>query len=70
MCGNLKLSLQRVQGGHIMEWILICLAIIMLSVEDTDGDEDTDIGPAAGWEVLRDPKRDLVIGSQIGVKVC
>lgn len=39
-------------------------------VEDVDGEEDTDIGPASGWEVLKDPEGDLVVGSQIGVKVC
>ena len=43
---------------------------IMLSVEDIGGKEDTDIGPTADWEVLRDPEGDLAIGSQIGVKVC
>jgi len=39
-------------------------------VEDVDGEEDTDIGSTSGWEILRDPEGDLVVGSQIGVKVC
>ena len=43
---------------------------VISSVEDTDGEEETDVGPAAGWEVQRDPEGDLVVGSQIGVKVC
>ena len=43
---------------------------VTLSVEDTDGEEETDVGPAAGWEVQRDPEGELAVGSQIGVKVC
>ena len=39
-------------------------------LQDFDGEEDIDTGPASGWEILKDPKGGLVVGSQIGVKVC
>ena len=43
---------------------------MLLLVEDVDGDDDADNGPASGWEVLKDSKGELVVGSQIEVKVC
>lgn len=73
MCGSLKLSLERVKGTHIR-----CIACnsceltIFLLVEHVDGEEDADTGSARAWKVLKDPEAesDLVIGSQIGIKVC
>ena len=40
-----------------------------LPVEDVDGDDDADGGAASGWQVLKDPDGELVVGSQIEVKV-
>ena len=68
MCGSLKLSLERVLGNHLMARSIVYN--ILLLVEDVDGEEDTDTGPTAGWEVLKDPEGELAVGSQIGVKVC
>ena len=40
-----------------------------LLVEDVDGDDDADGRAASGWQVLKDPDGELVVGSQIEVKV-
>ena len=38
-------------------------------VENVDGDDDADGGATSGWQVLKDPDGELVVGSQIEVKV-
>ena len=43
---------------------------MLLLAEDVDGDDDPDNGLSTGWEVAKDPEQKLVVGSQIGVKVC
>ena len=43
---------------------------VLLLAEDVDGDDDPDNGLAPGWEVAKDPDQELVVGSQIEVKVC
>lgn len=71
VCGSLKLSLERVQGIVTSNGLhAIIVQCVFLLVEDVDGDDDADTAPASGWEVLKDPEGDVVIGSQIGVKVC
>ena len=43
---------------------------VLLLAEDVDGDDDPDNGLTTGWEVAKDPDQELVVGSQIEVKVC
>ena len=40
-----------------------------LLVEDVDGDDGADDGATSGWQVLKDLDGELVVGSQIEVKV-
>ena len=65
--GSLKLSLERVQGTHV--YTMILKYDLSLSVDDVDGDDETDYGSTSGWEMPKNPEGDLAIGSQIAVKV-
>ena len=46
-----------------------CSSVLLLA-EDVDGDDDPDYGLATGWKVANNPEQELVVGSQIEVKVC
>ena len=46
------------------------LQCVLLLAEDVDRDDDTDNELTTGWKIAKDPKRELIIGSQTKVKVC